>query len=665
MLVARRDAATQNYFYSKPSDDGSITLDDLITEYESLLHLKVDEIRNLEVGESIDSGEISEIVVHLMIRSSHVRDTIREAIVTIVDSVQTLFVCESEDFISDCPRHEPSESMYRMISQELTNLGITDATPVTEKTIIDVLYVMMREKGTDVLGGVLPDITQALQGFRSEALNLSQRTQVNILFDTMAPQERMAVLGNLIWRVTKGPTEGAILPDCTSVAFDGREWQPLLLADSNELKAVVLALSPNRLAVGKVTSDLALDLSMYNQHAADASYSFYIANRNSADLLALIGAPGGKIQSSFKELAKEATDEAWTNLMRNTNYRETIEKESQAANISWSSVVSKERHEYYVRFADFGDETYAKSVADMINPIVVAISKYYPIPSLEGFVFAIDYKAELNMNNRGIDSVKEINPIESDEYIGIGMPISVVSDGQIKTRIVFRASVAVDLISDDPVYQGNAQFVVLHMLASCALRGLIAAKFPDQVLKPVPDQFEAFLYHHSAGLFEVYFCTSLSTGSQERADWFEEMALMNLKKAFEGILEKRMEYLRGGDIEAFFSVAADLSENALSFLAMMFGAYRGLNLQLQQTSPVMSYLAEKELIDWAELFNADLAGFMSGLEEWAEFEEIFFVNRHFQRFLVHFGIMPDRHNSDGAYIHVPWIAPDIWILAEK
>ena len=79
----------------------------------------------------------------------------------------------------------------------------------------------------------------------------------------------------------------------------------------------------------------------------------------------------------------------------------------------------------------------------------------------------------------------------------------------------------------------------------------------------------------SAGLFEVFFCASLSTGSQEKVEQLEKLALMALQKAFDGILEKRMEYIRGGDIEAFFDEAAKLSEIALSFLAEMFGAYKG------------------------------------------------------------------------------------------
>ena len=181
------------------------------------------------------------------------------------------------------------------------------------------------------------------------------------------------------------------------------------------------------------------------------------------------------------------------------SFSEWFDNCCQAANISWNSIISEKRHEYFVSLADFGDEEFAKSVANMINSTVVAFSKYYPISSLEGFVFDIDYKAALNMNNRGVDSVKEINPTETDEYIGVGMPLAVVSDGQIKTRIVFRASVAVDLVSNDPAVEENAQSVILHMLASCALRGLIAAKFPNQILKPVPDQFEAFLHEYFCG----------------------------------------------------------------------------------------------------------------------------------------------------------------------
>ena len=656
--VSRNDAAAQKYFYSRPSGEGLPTLDDLMTEYEVQLHRTVDEIRSLQIGEVIDGAKIAQIVAHLMVRSSHMRGTMREAIVSISNSLQNLTGGGSETFLFELPRHGPPKPVYRMISEELTNLGLTEITPITERTIIDLLYLAMRERGSDALDEVLPLLTRTLEELRTEASEMSRRAQVTALGKTMIPEERVVELSKLMWQVLPAHGHGAILPDCTSIAFNGREWQPLLLTSSDELAVVVLALAPNRLAVGKVETDWDLDLSQYNRHAAEASYSFFLANCNSKSFSELIGQLGGKIRTSLENLVKNSVVEAIGDLLRDTDDENQLRMKAYAGNKSWKTTVEEERQQYFVSFEDFGDEEFAKSVAKEINSVVIAFAKHLPISSIEGFVFANDYKTALNRTDRGIEPIEEIVPVETEEFIGIGMPLAVVSNGRLKTRVVLRAMVAVDLISEDSVSAEDARSVIVHMLASSALRGLIATKFPYLISRPVCDQFDAFLHDYASGVFEAYFCASLSTRSEKQLERRESLALAALREALNEIPVKRKAYIHGGDLESFFAISANLSVNALSFLAALFGAYKGLGQTIPHSNAVLAILAEYGLDQWADLFNADLAAFDAGLEEWAEFEEMFFVHRHFQRFLAHFAIVPDRHDVPGAYVHVPWIPSD-------
>ena len=658
--VARRDAAAQNYFYSKPPVDRSPTLDDMVTDYETNLHRKVDDIRRLKIGDAIDSQTIAEVVTHLAVRSSHLRETVSGAIVTMVDALQNLVDDEARAFMSDWPRQGPAGPLYRMIAEELTNLGLRDATPVTESTLVDLLYVMMRERGSKAFDDTRPALAKAFEGVRADAVAMSRRAQVTALGQAMAPQPRVTALSNLTWKVVPAPAEGAALPDCTSIAFNGREWRPLLFTDSDELEAAVLAFSPTSMAVGKKAADLLLDLSQYNRHAADASYSFYVANRSSLDLSDLITRPGVKIRSSIGTLAHESIDEALTKLVQQSDERSPSEEGLLAKEKSWKSMATEGRHEYFVSFIDIADESFARTVAAEIDSIVKVFSKYYPIYSLEGFLFADDYKAALNRIDHGSDFSETVNPIESDQIVGIAMPLTVVSNGLIKTRIVLQGYIALDLISDEEAPRLEARRAISHMLASCALRGLTVTKFPDRILKPVDDPFEALLHQYSSGIFESYFCASLSVENQDDVDRQEKLALAVLCEASDRIRDKRIEYVADRDLDALFDVAANLSTNALTLIASVLGAYRGLGIAVPSTSLVMRKLTDDGLSDWAGLFKTDLEGFARGLDEWARFEELFFVHRHFQRFLAHFGIIPDRYDGEGTYVHVLRMASEVW-----
>lgn len=652
--VARKNAAAQQYFYSKPSDDGSQTLDDLVTEYERDLHLIVDQIRKLDIGDNIDSKKISKVVAHLSTRSSHIRGIMNDSLLGMVAAVQGLISGEFEDFLTKLPRNHPPRGLYRMISEELNRLGLQKGTPVTEETIIDLFYFMTRERPQEFLAETPSQLTAILEAVSTDATELSQSTHKSILQEAMAPETRIAQLSGLVWHVVSAHNDGAILPDCTSIAFDGREWKPLLFISASELQAVALPLAPNRLAVGKLEINQDVDVSQFNQHAAQASYSFFLSNYTSIELEKFAGVLGGEIRTSITKMTDNAVLKAVGELLSHEpEENESIERQY-ALTKAWRDEVSEGGQSFSVFLRDFGDETLAKTVAEEIKALVVSFSKYLPVSSIDGFTFAHDYKAALNSLDRGFDINKDVTPTETEELVSVGMPLAIVSDGKVKTRVILRSTVAVDLVSDNEEYVADARSVVVHMLASGALTSLIANKFPQQILKPVRDSYEAFLYGYTSGIFDSYFCASISTLNERQIDNYERLALSILRNALVQIPDERKAYRRHGDLNEFFETSATLIANMLTSLARMLGAYKAHGHVMSKASCLLGLLAEHDLDQWADLFKRDLEGFDAGLEYWADFTEILFVNRHFERLMVHFGIVPDRIKGPGAYIHVPW-----------
>ena len=319
----------------------------------------------------------------------------------------------------------------------------------------------------------------------------------------------------------------------------------------------------------------------------------------------------------------------------------------------------EEEIQYYVSFEGFGDEDLLKTVTKEIKIVVKDFSTRLPVSSLEEFVFAKDYNAALNSLDRGFETDRQIVPTETKEFVGVGMPLAVVSEWNDKNPSGVACGGCLLSNFGNKVMMEGARHILVHMLASSALRGLIANKFPKQVLRPLCDQFEAFLHDYVSGVFEAYFCAYFSTGSESQFEHRESLALGALKLALEQIPDKRRAYILDGDLEGFFDASANMIQNVLTFIAALFGSYKACGLMIHESSPISMLLAEHELDQWAELFRADLEGFHAGLEQWADFTEIFFINRHFQRLLAHFGIVPDRYEGFGAYVHVPWIATDL------
>ncbi len=73
LLVGIRDAGVEDWFYSRKSVDGSLTLDDLITKAERPFLMPLAELRSQPLRAPVDPDLAARLVVHLVMRTNSVR----------------------------------------------------------------------------------------------------------------------------------------------------------------------------------------------------------------------------------------------------------------------------------------------------------------------------------------------------------------------------------------------------------------------------------------------------------------------------------------------------------------------------------------------------------------------------------------------------------------
>ena len=89
-LVGISDIGVSPWFYSRKSTDGSPTLDDAITEYERDLGRQVRKLREAPPRAPIDASLAAETVIHLTMRTQHLRSVIGSGVTSIVGEVEAL-----------------------------------------------------------------------------------------------------------------------------------------------------------------------------------------------------------------------------------------------------------------------------------------------------------------------------------------------------------------------------------------------------------------------------------------------------------------------------------------------------------------------------------------------------------------------------------------------
>lgn len=646
--ISITDAAAQKHFYSKPSADGIPTLDDLITNYEHGLHRIVSQIRGLEVGETIPQKQISEVVTHLAVRSSYMRGLFEDISVSMSHAFDAAIRGEIIGQKMKLPMHCVPSAVEKLIIEECERQGLIELSPVDNGTVAKLAYFAAREGADELLSNAQTLIAQLTGEIAARSGQFSRNAQTSALSKSLAPQARQEELQALSWTIEPGPVEGAVLPDCTSIVDDGETWTSLILAEGGRIQSIVLPLEPGKLAVGRRHQSCGFNPSDFNHIATHAAHTFFLSSnrQKETDLDQL----GGQVFTQVASMTRSAISEAVR------DYVSDITKDTadigDTANRSWLCEDDSNEHSFTVTLHDFGDEQFAKTISEELQSIMIAFNRHLPTSGLKGFVIANDFRSALNSVDRGFETKSDLSPIEDEHQIGVGRALSVLTEGKIRTVVVLRSSVAAGLLSENGERKEDALDVIIYMLASTALTTLIQNKFPNQILNKIDNEYERTLYAFTKGVFDCYFCASISCLSAHYLEPFEKVAESALVEMIEKIPNSRRDYQIHGDMDKLFPDSACFIGDFLSATARYLGCLRCQAKELDPDSSLSKCLDKHGLTNWIELFRKDLKAFDERLENWARFEEIFFVNRHFERLSAQLGLIPEPSSAGQIYVHV-------------
>ena len=652
--TALQDAATQKYFYSKSTIDGTPSLDDLITEYERNHHKTVNELRNLDAGEKIDSKKISEVVTHLSIRSSFLREILNEMAFTASGTFQKHLPEELTNAFNKLPRNRPPEKLYDLICKELRKGNFVGSTQVSESALAKFAYSMFRENSHWFLTELQNTLDVELDQFSKALKQIIVNAHKSVLEESLAPNAKVKQLSQLEWRLTETEGAGAILPDCTSIAFDGKQWSPSYVVDASNLQIVLFPITPNEIAVGRNSNAPNFDLSSFNFHASRCSHTFFLSNFESQNLVKLLDDIGRnqKMAVSIEDDSKNALSDSIEELFCARNRAELSTERNSVDCQTEIKGVNRNKQECSITFLDFGDQRLLTNVANSISMLLETAAGSFPVDSVSGFTFANDYKSAVKRVGQRVDSMKDFEPIETQRYTGVGIPITTISNGYISTHLVFRSSVALDLICETKERNEDANMIICNLLASASLKDLLVSKFPQQSLKPIQDAYEASLYTFTYRVFNAFFCCSVSKLNKRQLKSYEDLALSALQRTVKEIPNMRRAYRNHRNIETLYSQSADLISHLLVCFAMIFGTYSAVDRELPANSKLAEALKKHELINWANLFYKDLNEYKAEINYWTDFEEMFFVNRHFERLMAQSGLFLEPTDDEGIYVNV-------------
>ena len=400
------------------------------------------------------------------------------------------------------------------------------------------------------------------------------------------------------------------------------------MAAQDSVTQIVLPMASDKLAVGCMDQDHNSVVDIYNSAAQQCCFTFCLSK--DSEVLSDKGVGDNMRSRTTKTISSSltrATKEILSDTLTDTQRKSPI--------VRWADITSNLPFSLEVFFRDFGNREFRENVADQLESIISSYANFYPVHGLDGFTFAHKYGEALQELNRGNGVRKKVVKYSPN---GVAMPLAVKRKNCIKTHITLRGHIAEGLVSNDDDDRLDAISIIGYCLRAAAFNTLIDRKFPGRLLSPISDPYDGYLYQFTDSLLSTYFSCHMLGANQKNLDFFANQALEQLNKMVARVSEAHAGYKDQNILE----ISTEYVSSFLFSLARYFGADalakepHKLNLTLNER------LSQLELAKWSKLFKEDLNAFIRDLDEWENWDEVFFVNRHFERVLLRVGVIADQ-----------------------
>lgn len=641
-LIGIRDIGVEEYFYSRPSNNGTRTLDDQITKIERSILFDLENLRKATVGIEIDSRAAARLVAHLTFRTAHVRSMFNQGAMLVLDHVADYVSnndwMREELGVDRAHREGERLSLVNILLTSLPEVIVALPAPLSKRFIS--FYV--RERFDELYEKNKPQLAQALS-LMGHGLSNSIKNSHRKALEQFNLSAREDALATFSWRIQ--PVSGALLPDCIALARESSEiYTPYILSDWSSVDCVVLPISHDRLLIGCKDKIEMLPIFIVNEASANCSDNFFISQ-----CLEHGESMGDLIGQRCIQIITTQVEDAISGLRHttNTNRSFTVLQDKNKPNPSY-------KFSFTLTCEGFGyDGDLAAALGQIMKSIVLEASRDMPLSGLDGVTFAVDYKAALERLDRGNASLGIEKSQPRDYGFAVAKCVRVVRSGKLKEHIVFDASIVHELLREQSKGREIGIHMVINMLAHVAHSTLFERKFQGVSVAP-PDDTLGLLHRCIASIPGMYYAARQSAFAMPAAgERLAELTLDSYKSARKIIRAARLAYRLDNDLDVLLDLALPRISYVLEHAAEWLGHRDGLPSQDEFPGvSLVDDLRDFELDQWLELLGRDLRCLYSSEDQFTA-ENIFALGRHAERLLWTNQIFPWPMSEGGTHVSIP------------
>ena len=619
-------------FYSAPLPDGRPTLDDAITKVEQQIASTLRDIRAGHPGDPVDAKDAAAVVSHLATRAAHVRSTFRDAVARLLERAEDLFADPTNvEAILGLDADTPNRLMRGAMAKELAREPEIERTGFPKDVLERVGFMLLQERRGDAagqFGAWAEDVVDAVRSRSGDTVSDAHRRGLAEVLKSSAFE---TTLRTFEWTVERGPSPGAVLPDCVIVAFDaeGNSGNHLVVGAVG-MHAVVMAVSPEKLLFGRRQAfSLPVNLDI-NEVAVRLSRDFFLAPRNDAETQRLHGLIGADLGPALDESLKSAFDEFQPKPAEATQ----SELGTHGDAVGWKPTLELD---YAVCLEGCGDETASRTVEELLRGFVHTLANVLPLDRLDAITVSDDYPRALRSVDQGYDDAPAVETVSTGTGIGVARTVTVLRSGVVKGQVVLSNAVCACLVADDRRVAEWGVHILVDQFARVALLRMVDDCLPGHLLAPVKGKLTGWLYQVADGVPFTYVAswTAAAVGNGPgMAIGQRELLADSLDRLRSRASDARGAYRGDEDAGAFLDAVMPAIGEVLTFAARLAGHCAAAKVPVLDSEGILAAaLVRAGLGRWFDVYWADLERFRCRLGRWESFEEFLAFNRHVERLL--------------------------------
>ena len=639
--------ASEDYFYSEPKADGSSTLDDAITMKESDLADLLDGVRAASPGDVIASPVAAAIVSHLTQRTAHVRAAFSEVVARMLDRAEEAFSKRDNiEVLMGLDNGLPNERFRDQVMKELAGRPEFARIDIPTRVLERTAFLLAKESS----GEMVASASGLIGGLRPQSTELVRDSHNKALGNTIRTGEYEAMLQKFDWSVESGSAAGAILPDCVSISLGSKGVAGNhLLIGRGKLQALLLAVSPERLLVGRSPGFTLPSEFDYNIEAARLSHTFFLAPRNDEETARLHAMIGQKLRPALVEAVQGGFDDAFRE-------RTTAGLGKEESDTGTSGCRPTSGGQYELSLDRCGDELTTARIQEAVFLLVDEVATAMPLERLDGISIGSDYPGLLKAVRRGWENAPEPETVPSELGIGVAQTVSVKRSGIVKGRIVASSIVSDALISKDSKKRTWGMHVLVRQLAAVAQMEIVDGCLPGTLLGSAAEGIDGWLYAYVGGAPESYAASWMAAAFQDSAEvalGLRELLATAIDRFMTVVPRERLAYREHGDLEMLLGVVLPETRRVLIVAADLLGY-----CAFTDVSPIGGKRLLGEALDraglrnWFGVYGDHLARFHRRSGRWESFDEFLAFNIHVERLLLTVGMFA-WEAPEGLRIEVP------------